>query len=70
MSKELYQYRVPFKRTANWWAGDGNGDWAKLSAWCNQMFGKGNWDYFYDGFVFEQERDYMLFKLKWGDDAY
>lgn len=61
MSNTLYRYRVPFKRTALWW----EKDWGEISDWCNQTIGRGNWDYFYDGFVFDKESDYMLFKLKW-----
>lgn len=59
--KTTYKYRVPFKRTGKWW----DGDWRDISTWCNQTIGPGNWDYYYDGFVFEKERDYMIFKLKW-----
>ena len=66
MSNTLYKYRVPFKRTANWYGNKGReGDWSKISEWCNQTLGRGNWEYYYDGFVFEKERDYMLFILKW-----
>ena len=61
----MYKYRVPYKRTQHWW----NKDWADISEWCNKTFGAGNWDYYYDGFVFEHERDYMLFKMKWGVNA-
>lgn len=61
MSKELYRYRVPFKRTAKWW----DKDWGEISDWCNQTFGRGNWEYYDSSFVFEHERDFMLFKLKW-----
>jgi hypothetical protein len=58
-----YKYRVPFKRTSGWY--DNEGTWYQISTWCNRTLGPGNWDYFYDGFVFEKESDYMLFKLKW-----
>lgn len=68
MSKDLYPYRVEFRKTNDWY--DSNGTWYQVSTWCNQMFGQGNWNYFFSAFVFEKESDYMLFKLKWGNDAY
>ena len=58
-----YKYRVEFRKTSGWY--DSGGTWYKISTWCNQTLGPGNWDYYYDGFVFEKESDYMLFKLKW-----
>jgi hypothetical protein len=58
-----FRYRVEFRRTGDWY--DSGGKWYEISTWCNRTFGAGNWDYFYDGFVFEKESDYMLFKLKW-----
>lgn len=63
MSNVQYPYRVPFARTGDWY--DSGGTWYKVSTWCNTTFGKGNWEYYYNEFVFEHERDYMLFKLRW-----
>ena len=65
MSDAQYPYRVPFKRTASWWASNGLGDWATISTWCNDTFGDDAWNYYGGDFVFEHERDYMLFILKW-----
>lgn len=58
-----FRYRVEFRRTGDWY--DNEGMWYQISTWCNKTFGAGNWDYFYNEFAFEHERDFMLFKLKW-----
>lgn len=68
MSNTVYPYRVDFPRTANWWnskADGSEGDWAKISNWCNECIGPGEWEYYNSEFVFANEHDYMLFKLKW-----
>lgn len=33
--------------------------------WCDEAFGKGEWQYFNSEFRFQTEQDFMLFKLKW-----
>jgi hypothetical protein len=68
MSDAVYPYRVTFNRTAQWYPNSstyGNGDWIKISEWCDSSIGPGNWDYYWNEFVFSREEDYMLFKLKW-----
>ena len=59
-SKEKY-YSVPYKRTSDWWTGDGQ--WYKLATWCNECFH--DWDYVNERFVFTNEHDKALFILKW-----
>jgi hypothetical protein len=61
MSDAVYPYRIHYPRTSDWW----DGSWAKLSSWCNECFEPGEWNYYSNSFVFSQEKDYMLFKLKW-----
>ena len=61
MSNAVYPYRIDFKRTPKWW----DTDWRDISNWCNQSFGEGNWNYYGDSFVFENEGHLMLFKLRW-----
>lgn len=39
--------------------------------WCREQFGEqhtGRWGAFTDGFNFNDERDYIHFLLKWGND--
>ena len=67
MSNAQYPYRYKFRRTGDWY--DSGGTWYQISTWCNRTFGAGCWNYYGGDFVFEQERDYMLFKLKWSDYA-
>ena len=64
MSNMQYPYRLKFPRTGNWYDAK-DGMWYRLSTWCDQCIGKGNWEYYWEEFVFEREEDYMLFKLKW-----
>lgn len=61
---EAYPYKLPFARTGNWWAGD----WAEMSAWCDATLGPGRWEYFNSEFRFQEEKDLMLFTLKWYDN--
>ncbi len=61
MSNAVYPYRVPYLRTSKWW----NNDWSDLANWCDQCIGAGEWNYYNEEFVFTNEKDYMLFKLKW-----
>lgn len=68
MSNHAYPYRIDFPRTKQWYpnyATYGDGDWSKLSDWCNRCMEPGEWNYYGDAFVFAREEDYMLFKLKW-----
>ena len=68
MSDAVYPYRIHFPRTRQWYPNHktyGDGDWIKLSIWCNQCFASADWNYYGDTFVFSREQDYMLFKLKW-----
>jgi hypothetical protein len=68
MSNAVYPYRIEYERTANWWANKAtgeDGDWAKISNWCNECIGAGNWEYYNSEFVFSDEKHYMLFKLRW-----
>jgi hypothetical protein len=66
MSNAVYPYRIRYPRTGNWWGGTGTeGEWSKLASWCDQCIGKGEWEYYWEEFVFSREEDYMLFKLKW-----
>lgn len=67
MSNTVYPYRVSYLRTGTWWSGsDGiEGDWSKISSWCNECIGAGEWEYYGDSFVFTEEKYYVLFKLKW-----
>jgi len=62
--KLVFPYSVKYPRTQNWY----NGDWRKLSNWCNGI-GKCavDWEYMNECFLFTRERDKMLFLLKWGD---
>jgi hypothetical protein len=55
------KFRVPFKRTANWWSGE----WADISGWCSKQFGRDNWDYMYEEFWFKEEKHMTWFLLKW-----
>lgn len=61
MNKRDAKFRVPFKRTANWW----NGEWADISGWCSFKFGRSNWDYMNEEFWFKEEKHMMWFKLRW-----
>lgn len=63
---DAFPYRVPFKRTSNWWNSHGTGDWAKLSSWCDQTI-PGEWEFFNSEFCFTTERAKMLFMLKWAN---
>lgn len=65
MSNLVYPYRVEFHRTGDWY--DSGGQWYKMSTWCNRTFGDGSWNYYGNSFVFEHEKDYLIFKLKWGE---
>lgn len=64
MSNTVYPYKVSFPRTGDWYSNEGT--WYRISTWCNTTFGRGNWEYYNNSFVFSEERDFMLFKLKWG----
>ena len=61
MSNTVYPYRIEYERTPKWY----ENDWRELAEWCNQCIGPGNWEYYFGEFVFTNEADYMLFKLKW-----
>ena len=61
MSHAVYPYRVEYRKTEDWW----DGHWDMLSTWCDDTFGPGNWNYYFDGFVFTEQAHQMLFKLKW-----
>jgi hypothetical protein len=63
MSKQqaVYPYTIKFERTGKWF----DGDWKKYADWCDEHIGKGEWNYFYNEFVFTEEKYLMLFKLKW-----
>ena len=63
MSNVVYPYRVTYPRTGDWY--DPSGRWYQISTWCKQTFGDDTWNYYGGDFVFEHERDYMLFRLKW-----
>jgi hypothetical protein len=66
MSNTVYPHRVDYPRTPNWWGGLGvEGDWSKISSWCDEIIGKGEWEYYGGTFVFCTESSLMLFKLKW-----
>ena len=66
MSNAVYPYRVHFPRTNNWWGpGWEGGDWAKISSWCNETIGKGEWEYYAESFVFCEEKHKMLFQMRW-----
>lgn len=65
MSNTVYPFRITFPRTGDWY--DSGGTWYRVSTWCNSTFGEGNWNYYGGDFVFEKERDFLLFKLKWSE---
>jgi hypothetical protein len=39
--------------------------WPDYSEWCNQTYGRGNWEYFYGQFLFKNEQDATAFRLRW-----
>ena len=66
-----HSYEIHYPRTDDWWEGydsDG-GRWRAMATWLNECVGKcsehGEWNYLSEYFVFANERDYLLFKLKW-----
>ena len=60
MNRKDAKFRVPYKRTSKWWTSD----WREISDWCRaNMFGR--WDYMNEEFWFKEEKDYMLFILRW-----
>jgi hypothetical protein len=61
MSNAVYPYRIEYPRTSGWW----DSDWRNISDWCNECIAPGEWNYYGESFVFANEADYMLFKLKW-----
>ena len=67
MSDTVYPYRIHFPRTGQWYPDKiyGDGDWVKISEWCNQCIATADWNYYGDTFVFSREQDYLLFTLKW-----
>lgn len=60
-----YPYNVPWKRCQprhdDWYTSE----WPKLSTWCSETYGWGNWEYFNECFRFKKESDKMLFMLRW-----
>jgi hypothetical protein len=56
-----YAYRKKFPRTSNWWSGD----WAKLSDWCDEIYGIGEWEYINESFAFLRAKDLTMFLLRW-----
>lgn len=63
---EAYPYRAPFPRTGAWY----DGDWQKISSWCDRSIGPGLWEYFNSEFRFAEEKGLMMFTLKWSSDDY
>lgn len=63
MSNMVYPYRITVPRTGDWY--DSGGMWYKLSTWCDECIGSGEWEYYGGDFVFTEEKHFMLFKLKW-----
>lgn len=61
MIVETYPHFINFPRTPNWF----RGDWADISSWCTQTFGRENWEYFGGEFRFIHERDAAVFVLRW-----
>ena len=39
--------------------------WPNYSEWCNDTYGRGNWEYYYGQFLFKNDKDALLFRLKW-----
>lgn len=67
MNRKEAKFKVPYKRTANWWANKAtgeDGDWAKISNWCKENV-LGRWDYMNEEFLFTEEQDYVWFTLRW-----
>jgi hypothetical protein len=58
-----FPHGVKYPRTTNWF--NNNGDWYHISTWCTQMFGKSNWEYINQSFLFEQESHKVMFLLRW-----
>ena len=61
MSKEVYPYSIPYKRTQNWYTDK----WRDISNWCNECIGPSEWNYYGSEFVFTEEKYKMMFMLRW-----
>lgn len=54
---------VEYKRRGDWWASGGL--WYQISTWCNEQIGVHEWDYVNECFIFIDEQDKIMFKLRW-----
>jgi hypothetical protein len=59
--KKEYPYSITYPRTSDWY----DGRWHDLSKWCDECIGYGEWEYYYDEFVFKDPASLLMFKLKW-----
>lgn len=63
MSHTVYPYSTRIIRTADWY--DSGGQWYKLSTWCDQCLGTGDWNYYNNEFVFTELKYKQWFDLRW-----
>lgn len=49
------------QQSSNWYTVT----WPNYSDWCNATYGRGNWEYYYGQFLFKNEKDALMFRLKW-----
>lgn len=58
-----WEYSVKYNRTPTWW--DNEGEWFQLSKWLDETFGRGEWDYNNQYFLFQKESHKNWFILRW-----
>jgi hypothetical protein len=64
--KEYIFKSKKFDRDHNWYANNRDlGTWYKLSTWCTDTAGSGQWEFLNQQFIFKREEDLLAFRLRW-----